>query len=41
MGDANKRLALIGAGPMGLAVAKLLVEQGIDFQGFELCLLTN
>lgn len=36
MGDAQKRLALIGAGPMGLAAAKLLVEQGIDFQGFEL-----
>ncbi|MCV2891603.1 flavin-containing monooxygenase [Lentibacter sp. XHP0401] len=36
MGDANKRLALIGAGPMGLAAAKLLVEQGIEFQGFEL-----
>ncbi|WP_246022278.1 flavin-containing monooxygenase [Pararhodobacter zhoushanensis] len=29
-------IALIGAGPMGLACAKLLVEQGIAFQGFEL-----
>ncbi|MGH0000452.1 flavin-containing monooxygenase [Pseudovibrio ascidiaceicola] len=28
--------ALIGAGPMGLATAKTLIEQGIDFQGFEL-----
>lgn len=36
MGSAREPLALIGAGPMGLAAAKLLVEQGIDFQGFEL-----
>ncbi|NOR30903.1 MAG: SidA/IucD/PvdA family monooxygenase [Sulfitobacter sp.] len=36
MGDAVKRLALIGAGPMGLAAAKLLVENDIEFQGFEL-----
>ena len=36
MTDTRKRLALIGAGPMGLAAAKLLVEHGIDFQGFEL-----
>lgn len=36
MGDAENRLALIGAGPMGLAAAKLLVEHGIAFQGFEL-----
>ncbi len=28
--------ALIGAGPMGLAMAKTLVEQGVPFQGFEL-----
>ncbi|SFL14792.1 Predicted flavoprotein CzcO associated with the cation diffusion facilitator CzcD [Pseudovibrio ascidiaceicola] len=28
--------ALIGAGPMGLATAKTLIEQGIEFQGFEL-----
>lgn len=35
MGDAEGRLALIGAGPMGLAAAKLLVEQGIEFQGFD------
>jgi cation diffusion facilitator CzcD-associated flavoprotein CzcO len=35
MGATLTRLALIGAGPMGLATAKLLVEHGIDFQGFE------
>lgn len=29
-------LALIGAGPMGLAMAKTLIEQGLPFQGFEL-----
>lgn len=29
-------LALIGAGPAGLAAAKTLLEQGIPFQGFEL-----
>ncbi len=28
--------ALIGAGPMGLACAKVLIEQGIMFEGFEL-----
>jgi cation diffusion facilitator CzcD-associated flavoprotein CzcO len=28
--------ALIGAGPMGLAMAKTLTEQGLPFQGFEL-----
>ncbi|KUJ81156.1 flavin-containing monooxygenase [Ruegeria profundi] len=28
--------ALIGAGPMGLAMAKTLIEQGVPFQGFEL-----
>lgn len=28
--------ALIGAGPMGLAAAKVLKEQGVEFQGFEL-----
>ena len=28
--------ALIGAGPMGLAMAKTLVEQGVPFQGFEM-----
>ncbi len=32
----NNQYALIGAGPMGLAMAKTLLEQGIDFQGFEL-----
>ena len=36
MSDARERLALIGAGPMGLAAAKLLSEHGIGFQGFEL-----
>lgn len=30
------KFALIGAGPMGLAAAKTLLEQGIPFQGFEL-----
>ena len=30
------RFALIGAGPMGLAMAKVLREQGIDFLGFEM-----
>jgi len=30
------KYALIGAGPMGLAMAKVLREQGIAFQGFEL-----
>ena len=29
------KFALIGAGPMGLAAAKVLAEQGIAFQGFE------
>lgn len=36
MNEGQGRLALIGAGPMGLATAKLLAERGIDFQGFEL-----
>ncbi|MEX0287145.1 MAG: flavin-containing monooxygenase [Paracoccaceae bacterium] len=36
MAQMRERLALIGAGPMGLAAAKLLVEHGIEFQGFEL-----
>lgn len=36
MGNAHNRLALIGAGPMGLAAAKLLAQHKIDFQGFEL-----
>ncbi|MCD9146296.1 flavin-containing monooxygenase [Pseudophaeobacter flagellatus] len=30
------KYALIGAGPMGLAMAKVLKQQGIPFQGFEL-----
>ncbi|MAS05035.1 MAG: monooxygenase [Ahrensia sp.] len=32
----RERYALIGAGPMGLAMAKTLVEQDVPFQGFEL-----
>jgi hypothetical protein len=34
--DDKDRYALIGAGPMGLAMAKTLAEQAIPFQGFEL-----
>ncbi|MDP3525564.1 MAG: NAD(P)-binding domain-containing protein [Hoeflea sp.] len=34
--DMRSHFALIGAGPMGLAMAKNLIEQGIPFQGFEL-----
>lgn len=36
MEQTRDRLALIGAGPMGLATAKLLAQHGIAFQGFEL-----
>ncbi|WP_146344509.1 flavin-containing monooxygenase [Phaeobacter marinintestinus] len=36
MTDTRDQFALIGAGPMGLAMAKVLKEQGIAFQGFEL-----
>ncbi|MDE4096993.1 NAD(P)-binding domain-containing protein [Phaeobacter gallaeciensis] len=36
MTETRGQYALIGAGPMGLAMAKVLVEQGIPFQGFEL-----
>lgn len=36
MTEARKRFALIGAGPMGLAMAKVLAGLGIPFQGFEL-----
>ena len=36
MTSVTDRYALIGAGPMGLAMAKVLLEQGISFQGFEL-----
>ena len=36
MTNARERFALIGAGPMGLAAAKLLSRHGIGFQGFEL-----
>lgn len=35
-GAVSEKFALIGAGPMGLAMAKVLKEQGIPFQGFEL-----
>ncbi|MTI45630.1 cation diffusion facilitator CzcD-associated flavoprotein CzcO [Roseibium hamelinense] len=34
--DTRDQYALIGAGPMGLAMAKVLREQGIAFQGFEM-----
>ena len=36
MTETRETYALIGAGPMGLAAAKVLQEQGIAFQGFEL-----
>lgn len=36
MQETEGKFALIGAGPMGLAAAKVLREQGIAFQGFEL-----
>ena len=29
-------IALIGAGPMGLAAAKLMAQLGLPFQGFEM-----
>jgi Flavin-binding monooxygenase-like len=32
----TEKFALIGAGPMGLAAAKVMTEQGVPFQGFEL-----
>ncbi|TCL10047.1 cation diffusion facilitator CzcD-associated flavoprotein CzcO [Shimia isoporae] len=32
----NGKFALIGAGPMGLAAAKVMSEQGVAFQGFEM-----
>ncbi|GAA6179228.1 NAD(P)-binding domain-containing protein [Shimia sp. NS0008-38b] len=35
MTETRDTFALIGAGPMGLAMAKLLKEQGIAFEGFE------
>lgn len=35
MAETSDRFALIGAGPMGLAAAKVLDEQGIAFDGFE------
>ncbi|WP_137702108.1 flavin-containing monooxygenase [Marimonas lutisalis] len=36
MDNTRDRFALIGAGPMGLAAAKVMKEQGVAFQGFEL-----
>jgi cation diffusion facilitator CzcD-associated flavoprotein CzcO len=36
MTDTRGKFALIGAGPMGLAAAKVLREQDIAFQGFEM-----
>ena len=36
MDKKESRFALIGAGPMGLAAAKVMAERGIAFQGFEL-----
>ncbi|MDU9003935.1 flavin-containing monooxygenase [Sedimentitalea todarodis] len=36
MTETREQFALIGAGPMGLAAAKTLQEQGIAFQGFEM-----
>lgn len=36
MTDTREQFALIGAGPMGLATAKLMSELGVAFQGFEL-----
>lgn len=36
MAETREKFALIGAGPMGLAAAKVMTEQGVGFQGFEL-----
>ena len=36
MSDTTDKIAVIGAGPMGLAAAKLMSELDIPFQGFEL-----
>ncbi|MCE8509378.1 NAD(P)-binding domain-containing protein [Ruegeria pomeroyi] len=36
MTETRDKFALIGAGPMGLAMAKVMLEQGIAFDGFEL-----
>jgi len=35
-GSKDRPFALVGAGPTGLAAAKVLVEQRVPFQGFEL-----
>ncbi|MBK0328536.1 NAD(P)-binding domain-containing protein [Rhodobacteraceae bacterium F11138] len=35
MAQTREQYALIGAGPMGLAAAKVMTEQGVAFQGFE------
>ena len=34
--ETTQKFALIGAGPMGLAAAKTLAEQSVDYDGFEL-----
>jgi len=36
MTKTQSQIALIGAGPMGLAAAKLLAQHDVPFQGFEL-----
>ncbi|MGR3714720.1 MAG: flavin-containing monooxygenase [Shimia sp.] len=36
MNTNREKIALIGAGPMGLAAAQVMSEQGVAFQGFEL-----
>ncbi|HBS49613.1 MAG TPA: monooxygenase, partial [Rhodobacteraceae bacterium] len=36
MAETRDRVALVGAGPMGLAAAKVMAEQGVAFQGFEM-----
>jgi cation diffusion facilitator CzcD-associated flavoprotein CzcO len=36
MDQSREKFALIGAGPMGLAAAKVMAEQGVAFQGFDL-----
>ncbi len=36
MSETEGAFALIGAGPMGLAAAKLMAEHGVPFQGFEM-----
>ena len=36
MNSTKEKFALIGAGPMGLAMAKIMLDLGVDYQGFEL-----